>query len=547
MNTIITLRVNENMWLSPSRFDVGNEGDHNATTFALERPSSFEQYICRAIFVAGDGKEYDPLVYDNRIPLTSNLTSAGILKLRLRFTNVSGEVIGHTNIVDFTVGKGIDGTDEYVPGFQDSIAQLADSSLADIAYDGEALTSYNMARRQINHIPLIFTNDHSKTINRDLPNQHPASAIAFEDGDSFQYKYNSGQLTGPPGPSGKDGDEGPPGPQGIQGEPGQDGENFDPDDLNRINGELSALQSGVSNAQETATTARNIADLAAIKAATAGERAEVGIGDAANAQNDINVHTSDANLENIHVTAVKQTVWNAKKDNLYGLFTDSRTQTTGYWHKLFQIKNAKYNYTDTNVLLSVHNTYSRTGTDRGSGILSISIRQDSSGTVAIGRSKVEWISMSTVLELDYFAVNAIPDSTGNTIEFYIFNKVTSGGYYASVISMASRYANPTSASAQLLTFTGYVNHDATTELTTLPTNGTIIYSTLGHYLQQTVTNASNIIDVAAVAGVNSQNISALQSEATAKWETLNRTEARSLSNEMAIASLLARIEALEAQ
>ena len=64
----------------------------------------------------------------------------------------------------------------------------------------------------------------------------PADGVTFSDGESFQEKYDSGQLTGPQGiqgevgPQGAPGEQGPqgipgePGPQGIQGEPGPQGE-----------------------------------------------------------------------------------------------------------------------------------------------------------------------------------------------------------------------------------------------------------------------------------------------------------------------------------
>lgn len=44
-----------------------------------------------------------------------------------------------------------------------------------------------------------------------------ANDVKFEDGTTFQEKYNSGELKGDKG------DKGEPGEQGIQGEPGKDG------------------------------------------------------------------------------------------------------------------------------------------------------------------------------------------------------------------------------------------------------------------------------------------------------------------------------------
>lgn len=42
-----------------------------------------------------------------------------------------------------------------------------------------------------------------------------ADSVKFSDGQTFQQKYNSGELTGPQGPAGKDGATGPQGPSGV--------------------------------------------------------------------------------------------------------------------------------------------------------------------------------------------------------------------------------------------------------------------------------------------------------------------------------------------
>lgn len=58
----------------------------------------------------------------------------------------------------------------------------------------------------------------------------PADGVKFSDGDTFQAKYDSGELTGPrglqgiQGPKGDTGDTGPQGPRGLQGEQGPPGE-----------------------------------------------------------------------------------------------------------------------------------------------------------------------------------------------------------------------------------------------------------------------------------------------------------------------------------
>lgn len=55
--------------------------------------------------------------------------------------------------------------------------------------------------------------------NKDLP----ADGVKFTDGQTFQQKYDSGQLTGPAGQDGKDGAQGEPGTPGRDGATGPAG------------------------------------------------------------------------------------------------------------------------------------------------------------------------------------------------------------------------------------------------------------------------------------------------------------------------------------
>lgn len=60
-------------------------------------------------------------------------------------------------------------------------------------------------------------------------NDIPAGGVKFSDGETFQQKYDAGELTGPKGdtgaqgPKGDTGDTGPQGQAGADGAPGQDG------------------------------------------------------------------------------------------------------------------------------------------------------------------------------------------------------------------------------------------------------------------------------------------------------------------------------------
>lgn len=53
---------------------------------------------------------------------------------------------------------------------------------------------------------------------------YTAADIPFSDGETFQQKYDSGELTGPPGPTGADGADGADGAPGAKGDPGEKGD-----------------------------------------------------------------------------------------------------------------------------------------------------------------------------------------------------------------------------------------------------------------------------------------------------------------------------------
>lgn len=152
-----------------------------------------------------------------------------------------------------------------------------------------------------------------------------------------------------------------------------------------------------------------------------------------------------------------------------------------YWHKIFECKHSLYNHSDFNLILSIQQIYNGTLTAgyADNGIMKIAVRQDTAGAISVDTSCAKWLTASHSIgdNLNRFAVNVIPNSTGNVTEFYIYNNIQYSGYKVNVIDSSA--SNPVS---HKLTFTGYVNSPPTTTLTSLPTTGTIIYSTLGEYL-----------------------------------------------------------------
>ena len=178
---------------------------------------------------------------------------------------------------------------------------------------------------------------------------------------------------------------------------------------------------------------------------------------------------------------------------LFGLFVDDRAgATTGYWHKLFEIKTSGYSNTDVNVSLDVQELYAglRPLGKRVTGKMYISVRQGSNGVISTPDDvKLVWDSnvQDATNFLENYAINVIAEQTGNIIEFYVFNDNRSRGVKATITAMSSRVSTHT------LIFTGYEEWNPTTELTEIPNTGTIIHSELSYPLKQINDNTANML------------------------------------------------------
>ena len=79
---------------------------------------------------------------------------------------------------------------------------------------------------------------------------YSASMIKFTDGQTFQQKYDAGQLTGPQGPAGADGAPGAQGPAGQDGAQGPAGSSAT---INGVNALTLNATGGISGSQSGST------------------------------------------------------------------------------------------------------------------------------------------------------------------------------------------------------------------------------------------------------------------------------------------------------
>lgn len=100
-----------------------------------------------------------------------------------------------------------------------------------------------------------YVDDKTKDIDVDVT----ADEVTFADGETFQQKYDSGDLTGPQGPAGpagKDGQPGAAGPAGADGQPGAAGKDAT---INGVNALTLTTGTGLSGSQSGNTYTLSLA------------------------------------------------------------------------------------------------------------------------------------------------------------------------------------------------------------------------------------------------------------------------------------------------
>lgn len=100
-----------------------------------------------------------------------------------------------------------------------------------------------------------YVDDKTKDIDVDVT----ADEVTFADGQTFQQKYDSGDLTGPRGPEGPQGEAGPEGPQGPAGANGANGAAGASATINGVNALNLTTGSGLSGSQSGNTYTLSLA------------------------------------------------------------------------------------------------------------------------------------------------------------------------------------------------------------------------------------------------------------------------------------------------
>jgi len=236
---------------------IGVEGDNRAEAVRFNFPATIDGYpdddgtvktydtnkLGLSIAVAGKGKNKgidggDELAITNRSAIyviTNAITASGEYYYGLRFTD-GKKLVMNTLPAQMIVSKGIDFSNSPIFEIPLTIADQLSGLISSLESRVDFLEEHGGGGGGGDG-----TFDHRQLLYRDAAGAHPAKAITFDDGETFQQKLDAGKLKGDvggPGDPGTPGEKGDPGIKGDKGDPGPKG---DPGDSGSGGGPSNAL------------------------------------------------------------------------------------------------------------------------------------------------------------------------------------------------------------------------------------------------------------------------------------------------------------------
>ena len=256
---------------------IVNEGEYNITQLDFEFSEEYtNDLVKKAIFIGNDGKAYEMVIFNNACMIPSEI----LLKNQLVLLGVYAYKVDEDNLVlrysptpkMFQISNGSYKADsvpseeitptqyeQYMQALQDGLNELY-AVVGDIqdlpnriipsgGDSGQVLAKRSDSNYDVEWITVSGGGSGGTTNYKDLSNKpqingvtldgnltsedlkikqkYTANDIAFFDGETFQEKYDNGELTGPQGEQGIQGVQGETGPQGLPGEKGDKGDKGD--------------------------------------------------------------------------------------------------------------------------------------------------------------------------------------------------------------------------------------------------------------------------------------------------------------------------------
>lgn len=198
---------------------IGNDSENKVETLDFEFPEEFKDFN-KYIEFQIKGEKCVDLIRNNQYVITRSIAKYGKIKTQIVLKKIidNDTVVFKSNIFTVNVSASINASEEIDKTLKVDIIQALSQNISEIENKVADLEKNKANKEEIPIIPDWVKQEEKPT--------YTANEITFDDGETFQEKYNFGELKGEKGdtgPRGEKGDIGETGPQGIQGPKGEVG------------------------------------------------------------------------------------------------------------------------------------------------------------------------------------------------------------------------------------------------------------------------------------------------------------------------------------
>lgn len=173
---------------------IGNDSENKVETLDFEFPEEFKDFN-KYIEFQIKGEKCVDLIRNNQYVITRSIAKYGKIKTQIVLKKIidNDTVVFKSNIFTVNVSASINASEEIEQTLQVDIIQTLSQNISEIENKVADLERDKADKLEIPIVPNWAKQEEKPT--------YTASEIAFEDGETFQEKYNSGELEGQQGKS----------------------------------------------------------------------------------------------------------------------------------------------------------------------------------------------------------------------------------------------------------------------------------------------------------------------------------------------------------
>ncbi len=175
---------------------IGNDSENKVETLEFEFPEEFKEFN-KYIEFQIKGEKCADLIQNNQYVITRSIARYGKIKTQIVLKKIvdNDTIVFKSNIFTVNVSASINATEEIEQALHVDIIQTFSQNISKIENEVSNLKKDKANKEEIPMVP-----DWAKQDNKP---EYKASEITFEDGETFQEKYDAGELNGTNGINGK--------------------------------------------------------------------------------------------------------------------------------------------------------------------------------------------------------------------------------------------------------------------------------------------------------------------------------------------------------